>query len=43
MRTADAIDQWLSKWEKCFRLCHIDDDAGRIQQATYNLLDVAHR
>ena len=42
-RTADAVEQWLSKWEKCFRLCNITDDVAKIQQATYNLLDVAHR
>ncbi|MCO5605236.1 hypothetical protein L7F22_059416 [Adiantum nelumboides] len=41
--TADAAEQWLSKWEQCFRLCNIVDDAAKIQQATYNLLDVAHR
>ncbi|MCO5555871.1 hypothetical protein L7F22_009416 [Adiantum nelumboides] len=42
-RTADAVEQWLSKWEQCFRLCNIVDDVAKIQQATYNLLDVAHR
>ena len=41
--TADAIEQWLSKWEQCFRLCTITNDVAKIQQATYNLLDVAHR
>ncbi|MCO5551280.1 hypothetical protein L7F22_004779 [Adiantum nelumboides] len=41
--TADAVEQWLSKWEQCFRLCNIVDDVAKIQQATYNLLDVAHR
>ncbi|MCO5563796.1 hypothetical protein L7F22_017444 [Adiantum nelumboides] len=42
-RTADAVEQWLSKWEQCFRLCHIFEDVMKIQQATYNLNDAAHR
>ena len=42
-RSADAVEQWLSKWEQCFCLCGITDDLAKIQQATYNLLDVAHR
>ena len=42
-RTADVVEQWLSKWEQCFCLCNITDDVAKIQQATYNLLDVAHR
>ncbi|MCO5567249.1 hypothetical protein L7F22_020938 [Adiantum nelumboides] len=42
-RTTDAVEHWLSKWEQCFRLCHIYDDEAKIKHATYNLLDVAHR
>ena len=42
-RSADVVEQWLSKWEQCFRLCGITDDLAKIQHATYNLLDVAHR
>ena len=42
-RSADAVEQWLSKWEQCFCLCRIFYDEIKIQQATYNLLDVAHR
>ena len=42
-RSADAVEQWLSKWEQCFCLCGITDDLAKIQEATYNLLDVAHR
>ena len=41
--TADALEQWLSKWVQCFWLCNFIDDVAKIQQATYNLLDVAHR
>ena len=41
--TVDAVEQWLSKWEQCFRLCNITEDVMKIQQATYSLLDVAHR
>ena len=39
-RTADAVEQWFSKWEHCFRLCEIDLDEAKIQHAMYNLLDV---
>ena len=41
-RTTDAVEQWLSKWEHCFRLCAIDSDDAKIQHATYNLIDAAH-
>ena len=40
---ADAMEQWISKWEKFVCLYNITDDVAKIQQATYNLLDVAHR
>ena len=33
----------LSKWEQCFWLCNIIDVVAKIQQATYNLVDVANR
>ena len=42
-QTTDAVEQWLYKWEQCFWFCNITDDVAKIQQATYNLLDVAHR
>ena len=41
--STNAIEQWLSKWEQCFQLCRITDDEIKIQHATYNLLNVAHR
>ena len=41
-RLADAVEQWLSKWEQCFCLCCISNDEIKIHQATYNLLKVAH-
>ena len=27
--TTNAIEQWLSKWEQCFRLCDISDDVSQ--------------
>ena len=38
----DVVEKWLFKWEQCFLLCNITDDVAKIQQAMYNLLDVAH-
>ena len=43
VRNADAVDQWLVKWEQTFQMCEIIDDRTRIEHASFNLQDVAHR
>ena len=40
--SANAIEQWLSKWEQFFQLFCIINDEIKIQLATYNVVNVAH-
>ena len=43
VRSADAVDQWLVKWEQTFQMCEIKDDQTHIEHASFSLQDVAHR
>ena len=37
VRNANAVDQWLLKWEQTFKMCEIIYDQTRIENASFNL------
>lgn len=43
VRTTDAVENWLQKWEKAFAMCGITDDSEMIAEATYRLQESAQR